>query len=48
MGGVPVPDLFAEEEVIIGDFSFEGILGNTKIGISVGEIVMIPGILVLQ
>lgn len=44
---IPFPYLFAEEERVIGDFSFERVLRNTEESISIGEIVMESRILML-
>jgi hypothetical protein len=48
MGEVPVPDLLGQEEGVIADLSLEWVGWNTEEGISIGEVVMPSGVLMLQ
>lgn len=48
MAGIPIPYLFGKEEGIIGYFSFERVRRDTEESISIGEVVMITRVFVLQ
>lgn len=44
---IPLPYLFAKEKVIVRYFPFERVRGNTEVGISMTEVIMVTRVFML-